>query len=360
MPDEVNPISFWLFSLIDVFCYFGPSNLLLSSFFFFLSELIPGCSDPAWLAEILSGFWWGEDMKQRQEASTCVLSCSWRWWWRTDHVFVMDEEEPSSQLRPPLPTVNLTGVDIWKPALLRLPPSSPPPCPNTPTHSQCSGVRKPSSASERTQTSPRPQIPFETEEDIYSLALELTFNKRLGLHKKTIICLANPCIHVAHSAVTSNFKKTALLSRGQRKQMTIQIKRIPTTLTNQPITSFPHSRTWKKIAQSCCSNNTCANVALYGRPTNMEAAEPADMPRWKTEMYRINNKGMTSCCYWAGSGLIWIRNWLNSMSTVSLKHSMICVIHSEKYEGCTCEQNVESWSFNDLKLWGANRSWQSK
>lgn len=39
---------------------------------------------------------WDEDMKQEQEASTCLLSWLRHSCWRTDHVLVMDPEEPSS------------------------------------------------------------------------------------------------------------------------------------------------------------------------------------------------------------------------------------------------------------------------
>lgn len=69
--------------------------------------------------------------------------------WRSNRVWVMDT--------PPSPPGNLTAVDIWKSAL-SLPP--PPPhlphaLPLPPPRSQCSGVCKPGSISEQTQSSLR-------------------------------------------------------------------------------------------------------------------------------------------------------------------------------------------------------------
>lgn len=83
MLHEVNPTPDELLPLIGIFGHVRTSNLLFSSQM--TTSGIPGFDDPA-----------------------CC--------WRTDHVLLMDAEEPSSQLRPTLATVNLTGVDIWKPA----------------------------------------------------------------------------------------------------------------------------------------------------------------------------------------------------------------------------------------------------
>lgn len=62
---------------------------------FLHQEPIPGFYGPAWFAMSwqFERCLWDDDMKQEQEASTCLLSWLWHYFWRSDHVLVMDAEE---------------------------------------------------------------------------------------------------------------------------------------------------------------------------------------------------------------------------------------------------------------------------
>lgn len=112
---EVNPTSFWLFTLIDVFCYLGPTNLLFP----------PRIS----ASGTHSRFLW--------PSLICSVLTVWKmfvgWWYETGtgsiHLSAELVVALLLEIRPCFShgcrgKVNLTGVNIWKPALFPLPSSS--------------------------------------------------------------------------------------------------------------------------------------------------------------------------------------------------------------------------------------------